>query len=238
MLIKGLILAGSADFKTKLRESQNLDYRLREVVLALIDVGYGMEQGFSEAIDKSSHILGNVKHVKEDTLLKEFMCHIERDTGLYCFGVEQTMAMLNCSGVEKLYLYEYLDLRRVTMREAEDEDEEYVFYIKPGQFINSDKFKSKKTGASLIQVEDILLLDYILENSSSFSASIHLISDKTERGTQFVNGLGGIAATLRYKFDVSYMPDFLYEEQQRELAAEARKGEVDFSDDSNDIDAL
>ena len=56
------------------------------------------------------------------------------------------MAMLNHSGVEKLFLYEFLDIKRIVMHEPEDEDDEHIFYIKPGAFINADKFKSRKTG--------------------------------------------------------------------------------------------
>ena len=88
---------------------------------------------------------------------------------------------------------------------------------------------------NLVQKEDTLLLDYLID-SNDFNCTIHLISDKTERGMQFVAGLGGIAATLRYKFDVSYMPDFLQNEQE-ELKNRANQANQ-FSDDSDDLDAL
>lgn len=37
----GLVLAGSADFKTELSQSDMFDPRLQAVVLAVVDVSYG-----------------------------------------------------------------------------------------------------------------------------------------------------------------------------------------------------
>ena len=63
-----------------------------------------MEQGFSEAIEKTSHILSSVKHVEEESLMKEFMSHIERDTGLYCYGVDQVISKNFCFYLENKFL--------------------------------------------------------------------------------------------------------------------------------------
>lgn len=48
-LIKGLVLAGSADFKRELSESQFLEKNLKEIVMALVDVSYGGQAGLIEA---------------------------------------------------------------------------------------------------------------------------------------------------------------------------------------------
>jgi hypothetical protein len=39
--VAGLVLAGSADFKTELSQSDMFDPRLQAVVLAVVDVSYG-----------------------------------------------------------------------------------------------------------------------------------------------------------------------------------------------------
>jgi peptide subunit release factor 1 (eRF1) len=46
--VAGLILAGSADFKTELQTSGLFDARLQRVVLKTVDVSYGGEQGFNQ----------------------------------------------------------------------------------------------------------------------------------------------------------------------------------------------
>ena len=38
----GLVLAGSADFKTELSQSDMFDQRLQSIVLSVVDVSYGM----------------------------------------------------------------------------------------------------------------------------------------------------------------------------------------------------
>jgi peptide chain release factor subunit 1 len=67
--VKGLILAGSADFKYKLNDSQDFDPRLKKVVIKVIDVAYGGENGLSQAIQLASDALANVKFVAEKRLI-------------------------------------------------------------------------------------------------------------------------------------------------------------------------
>lgn len=49
----GLILAGSADFKTDLQKSDMFDMRLKPIVIRTVDVAYGGENGLSQAIELS-----------------------------------------------------------------------------------------------------------------------------------------------------------------------------------------
>ncbi len=44
----GLILAGSADFKTELSQSDMFDPRLQAKIIKLVDVSYGGENGFNQ----------------------------------------------------------------------------------------------------------------------------------------------------------------------------------------------
>merc|ERR1712222_103227 len=44
--VQGIVLAGSADFKTELMRSDLFDPRLSKIVLKMVDVSYGGENGF------------------------------------------------------------------------------------------------------------------------------------------------------------------------------------------------
>ena len=70
--VAGLVLAGSADFKTELQQSDLFDPRLAKQVLKVLDVSYGMEPGFNQAIEMSADTLANVKLVQEKRLLQVF----------------------------------------------------------------------------------------------------------------------------------------------------------------------
>ena len=67
--IRGLILAGSADFKSELQNSDLFDQRLKAVVVKLVDVSYGGENGFNQAIELSAEALADVKFVQEKKLI-------------------------------------------------------------------------------------------------------------------------------------------------------------------------
>lgn len=49
--IAGLVLAGSAEFKNKLSGSDIFDPRLHDIVIQVVDVSYGGENGFNQAIE-------------------------------------------------------------------------------------------------------------------------------------------------------------------------------------------
>lgn len=55
--VAGLVLAGSADFKTELQMSDMFDQRLQRVVIKTVDVSYGGENGFNQVRPYYSLIL-------------------------------------------------------------------------------------------------------------------------------------------------------------------------------------
>merc|ERR1739848_345396 len=86
--VAGLVLAGSADFKNVLSQSEMFDLRLQAVIMSIVDVSYGGENGFSQAIELSADTLANVKFVQEKKLISKFFDEISKDSGKYVFGVE------------------------------------------------------------------------------------------------------------------------------------------------------
>ena len=62
--VAGIVLAGSADFKNDLAQSDIFDPRLVAKVLSTVDVSYGGENGFNQAIELSAECLSNVKFVQ------------------------------------------------------------------------------------------------------------------------------------------------------------------------------
>jgi peptide chain release factor subunit 1 len=86
--VAGLILAGSAAFKTDLASTDMFDQRLKSIIIKIVDVSYGGENGFNQAIELSSDALANVKFIHEKKLLSNYMSEIAQDTGLFgtqCF---------------------------------------------------------------------------------------------------------------------------------------------------------
>jgi peptide chain release factor subunit 1 len=202
--ITGLVLAGSADFKNDLYGSDLFDQRLKPKVLKIVDVSYGGENGFNQAVELSQECLQNVKFVQEKKILSKFFEEISTDSGLVVFSVGDTMKVLETGAVESLLLFENLDLYRLTLRNKEDESIS-VIYLNADQLPDPKYYKDANTKAELEVVENIQLSEWIAENYVNFGASLQFITDKSSEGFQFVKGFGGIGGFLRYKVDVDKM---------------------------------
>jgi peptide chain release factor subunit 1 len=114
----GLILAGSADFKTELSQSDMFDPRLQTKVLNVVDVSYGGDNGFNQAIELSAEILANVKFIQEKRLIGKYFDEISQDTGKYVFGIDDTLKALEMGAVETLIVWENLDTNRYVLKNA------------------------------------------------------------------------------------------------------------------------
>ena len=67
------------------------DQRLQAKIIKLVDVSYGGENGFNQAIELSAECLSNVKFIQEKKLIGKYFDEISQDTGKYCFGVDDTL---------------------------------------------------------------------------------------------------------------------------------------------------
>lgn len=112
--VKGLVIAGSANLKDDLLKSSLLDKRLLGVVVNRVDISYGGERGFHQAIDQSAEALGSAKLIREKQLLESFMEEVSRDSGKYCFAVEDTLHALEMGAVEDLIVWEKFTVNRDT----------------------------------------------------------------------------------------------------------------------------
>ncbi|ELK23723.1 Eukaryotic peptide chain release factor subunit 1 [Myotis davidii] len=141
--VAGLVLAGSADFKTELSQSDMFDQRLQSKVLKLVDISYGGENGFNQAIELSTEVLSNVKFIQEKKLIGRYFDEISQDTGKYCFGVEDTLKALEMGAVEILIVYENLDIMRYVLH-CQGTEEEKILYLTPEQEKDKSHFTDKE----------------------------------------------------------------------------------------------
>lgn len=117
--VAGLVLAGSADFKTELSQSEMFDPRLATKVVKIVDISYGGESGFNQAIELAGEALNNVKFIQEKKLIQAYFDLISADTGRYCFGVNDTFKALDMGAVETLIVYEGLETIRYHLKNAQ-----------------------------------------------------------------------------------------------------------------------
>lgn len=200
--VAGLILAGSADFKTELSMSDMFDSRLTSKILKIVDISYGGENGFNQAIELVSDILSNVKFIQEKRLIQKYFDEISQDTGKYCYGVEDTLKALELGAVETVIVWENLDVIRWTLCDTRG-DMVIVHLTKEQSEKNREFFIDKETGNEMEIVSSISFLEWLTEKYKEFGANLEFITDRSQEGNQFCKGFFGIGGLLRYKLDFS-----------------------------------
>jgi len=204
--VSGLVLAGSAEFKQKLSSSDLFDNRLSAIVTKIVDVSYGGENGFNQAIELAQDALANVKYVREKKLLTDYFEHISKDTGKFCYGVKDTLNALDLGACETLIVWENLEIQRIEVKNAET-GEESVKFLTPEQETIASNFVDKSTKAKLDVKDKMPLLEWLAQNYSNFGAKLDFITNKSQLGAQFCKGFGGIGGILRYTVDFAAMED-------------------------------
>ena len=223
--VQGIVLAGSADFKTELMRSDLFDQRLSKIVIKMVDVSYGGENGFNQAIELSADTLSNVKLMKEKKLLQKYMDEISQDTGRYCFMTDDTLNALDLGAVEDLIIWDNLDIQRYVLRNTQT-GEEKIMHLNKQQEMEDKNFRDSETNVELEVVEKEPLVEWFANNYKNFGCNLEFVTDRSSEGTQFVKGFGGIGGILRWKVDFAELNG--YEE------AAALDGDDDDDDDDDD----
>ncbi|GAX21072.1 peptide chain release factor subunit 1 [Fistulifera solaris] len=205
--VRGIVLAGSADFKAELMRSDLFDPRLVKIVVKLVDVSYGGEQGFNQAIELAADALANVKLMKEKKLLQRYMDEISQDTGKYCFMVEDTLKALDLGAVEDLIIWDNLEVSRYVLRN-QTTGEEKVVHLSKEEEKNDEHFRDPESGTELETIEKEALVEWFANNFKQFGCNLEFVTDRSGEGTQFVKGFGGIGGILRWKVDFVELSNF------------------------------
>ena len=198
--VLGLILAGSAEFKNDLAQSEMFDPRLAAVLLKIVDVSYGGENGFNQAIELSADTLKGVKFVQEKKIITRYFEEVALDTGKVCYGIQDTLKALDMGACELLLVYEGLDVARVVIKNPHS-DEMATHFLTPEQEKDPKYYRDAATGNELTVLERTPLTEWLALNYKSFGTKLEFVTNKSQEGAQFVKGFGGIGGLLRYKVE-------------------------------------
>jgi len=207
--VEGLVLAGSAAFKVDLNNSDLFDGRLKLKVLKIVDVSYGGENGFNQAIEQSAEALSDVKFVAEKKLLKDYFTEIARDTGMFCYGVKDAMIALEASAVKILIVFEDLEYERIEFKDPVTE-EKTCKYLTHQETQDENNF-TNRDGVTLDIVERIDYVEWLATHYSDYGARLEFVTDRSQEGMQFVRGFGGVGGILRYQLNFE---DFQFDDAE------------------------
>ena len=108
--LQGIFIGGPGPSKEKFVNDESLDYRLREKILDVVDLGYGGAEGIRLLIEKVKDKIADVKYVREKQVMQKFMKEISNDTGMATYGLEEVQKALGIGAVDILILSEKLTL--------------------------------------------------------------------------------------------------------------------------------
>jgi len=203
--LQGIFIGGPGQSKEKFVNDESLDYRLREKILDVVDLGYGGTEGIRALIEKIKDKIEDVKYIREKQIMQRFMKEVSIDSGLASYGLDDIQRALNYGAVDTLILSEKLDLYKVKL---ECSNCEYIDYrmvkeknLNVVKVSIQDESCPKCTSNTFRVVEEISIIDELGAIAEATGTSIDILSTETEEGEMLFSTFGGITAILRYKID-------------------------------------
>ena len=203
--LQGIFIGGPGQSKEKFVSDESLDYRLREKILDVVDLGYGGTEGIRVLIEKVKDQMEDVKYIREKQVMQRFMKEISIDSGLASYGLEDIQRALNYGAVDTLILSEKLDLYKIKLEcsncgfdESRTIKEKDLNRVKT---VIQDESCPKCSSNAFNIAEEISTIEELGETAQATGTSIDIISTETEEGEMLYSTFGGIAAILRYKID-------------------------------------
>lgn len=170
-----------------------LDPRLKAVLLGNVNISYGGENGFNQAIELSSEILTNVTYIHEKRIIGRFFEEISKDSGKFIFSVNDIMQCLEMGAVDTVIVWDNLNYNRYELRNMLNGG-------KVVRLLNSEC--AALTNMNIEVFYKIPLIEWLVNNYKQFGCALEIITNNSQEGSQFCRGFGGIGGILRYPVDI------------------------------------
>ena len=189
--VKGVIIGGPGPTKDFFEKAKTFNYQIK--VMGVVDTGYTDEYGVREVLAKSEDILSEQETVKERVLVERFIGEVVKE-GLATYGLKEVMDAVESKQASVVLISEDLDF---SLSDFECEKcgnrERKVSHGKV------DELDCPKCGASMMLLEEMPLIDYLIDKAEELGVSVEIVSSQTVEGAQFLQGFGGLGAFLRYR---------------------------------------
>ncbi len=198
--IKGIIISGPGPTKDDFIDGNYLEYRLQDMILETIDASYAGAEGIREAFAKSGEILSDFRMIEEKKMVEELFKHINTNTGLASYGLNEVLTFLKNNVVDKLVITDNTNLQRIEVKckrcqnVIEDIVEQSKAIARKTELLNTPCPNCKSTDSE-VTAQDIV--DYIALIAAKTGTKIEVISGKAEHG-MMLSSIGNVGAILRY----------------------------------------
>jgi len=109
--------------------------------------------------------------------------------------------------VEILIVWENLDINRYVLKNGST-GEIVIKHLNKEQETDQSNFRDPATSAELEVQEKTSLLEWFANEYKKFGCSLEFVTNKSQEGSQFCRGFGGIGGILRYQLDMRSLDEF------------------------------
>ncbi|OLS25717.1 MAG: Peptide chain release factor subunit 1 [Candidatus Heimdallarchaeota archaeon LC_2] len=205
--ISALVVGGPAMSKDEFLEHPSLDYRLKEKIFKVYDVGYTGEIGIRELLMRAEDDLEQYALIKEKKLVQQFLGELGKDSGKAIYGEKHIRKALKASAVEIILFSDGIEKIQSKIECSKCNKQ----FIESTSYINQKELAVKlvdtscpqcKSNGTLSIIEDWELIDEFEKLAIDTGAEIEVISIQHEDGQILLNSFTGIGAILRYPIDL------------------------------------
>jgi peptide chain release factor subunit 1 len=203
--LHGIFIGGPGPSKEKFVKDESLDYRLRDKILDVVDLGYGGAEGLRALVEKVKDQMANIKYVREKQVMQRFMKEVTNDSGLATYGYVDVKKALTYNAVDLLILSEKLDsfILKIECSNCDFSDNRTARkrQLEKIEAAIQEESCPKCSSNSFKLVEKKSTVEELGELAEMGGTDIEIISAETELGETLNSTFGGIVAILRYKLN-------------------------------------
>ncbi|MCK4319920.1 peptide chain release factor aRF-1 [Candidatus Micrarchaeota archaeon] len=188
--VKGIIIGGPGPSKDFFIKAKTFNYQLN--ILGVVNTGYSDSYGVREVMAKSGNLIQHQEAIKEREFVERFIKKVVKE-GLATYGLNEVIQAVEKKQASMILVSEDLELTVTGFKCPKCE------FFKENIGKKIDGMNCPKCNASMIEEEEMPVVDYIIDLAMDKGIEVEVISTKTVEGAQFLNAFGGLGAFLRYK---------------------------------------
>ncbi|MGC9079181.1 MAG: peptide chain release factor aRF-1 [Nanopusillaceae archaeon] len=146
--LAGIIVGGPGLLKEQFVNGDYLPYHIKQKILGVFDTAYSNEHGLKELVDRAKDLLEKTEYIREIELIRLFMEHLAKGTGLVVYGFEDVKRALELGAVDTILISEdYKDKLKDILDLIKQTDAKVEVISKNHQ--EGEQFSNFKIGAIL-----------------------------------------------------------------------------------------
>lgn len=198
--VKGVIVSGPGHTKEEFVNGKWLEYRVKGMVLGLLDASYAGPDGVRESFEKSGELLAGSKLAEDRALVNKILSEINRSSGLVAYGVKDSELAIMDGSAHTVILSDSLGLARLESKcRCGRSDVEIVKAVEAiGRLAEIGRAACTDCSSQGVVVVQQDMVEYFATLASKHGAKAELVSGKAEYGN-IVSNLGGAAVLLKYR---------------------------------------